>query len=77
MFFVPGSVFFAANLSAGVEAARCAMLAEFAYHACTAGLSGPLTQAFRVAEPRWVAALGVPLLSLALEFALHCPTCTR
>lgn len=66
-----GLVFLLVNLSAGLEAASGAMLAEFAYRASTAGFAGALTQAFRAAEPRWAAAVGIPLLSHVLEFSIH------
>jgi hypothetical protein len=66
-----GLVFLLVNLTAGWQAAAGAMLAEFAYRACTAGFSGALTQAFRMAQPRWAAAVGIPLVSHLLEFAIH------
>lgn len=70
-----GGIFFAANLSAGVRAATGAMLAEFAFRSATTGFYGALTQAFRRAEPAWLAAvtamLLLPLASHSLELLIH------
>ena len=70
-----GGLFFAANAGAGLDAALGAMYAEFAYRSLTAGFYGAITQQFRRAEPRWLAAsmvgAGVPLVSHAIEFAVH------
>jgi hypothetical protein len=69
------AIFFFANLTAGWRAASAAMLAEFAYRACTAGFYGALTQAFRRVQPSWKAMLAamflLPLVSHSLEFTLH------
>ncbi len=51
------------------------MLVEVAYRAATAGFFGALTQAFRIAEPRWLAGLvafaGIAAVSHAIEFGIH------
>lgn len=65
------AVFLGVNWSAGPEAATGAMMAEFAYRACTAGFAGALTQAFRNAKPQWVAAMTIPVWSHVLEFLIH------
>lgn len=70
-----GAIFFAANLGSGFNAALGAMCAEFAYRSITAGFYGAVTQRFRRAEPRWLAAtvvgVGVPLVSHTIEFTVH------
>jgi hypothetical protein len=70
-----GGLFFAVNAGAGLEAALGAMYAEFAYRSVTAGFYGAITQQFRRAAPRWLAAsvvgMGVPLVSHAIEFTVH------
>jgi hypothetical protein len=68
-------VFFLTNLSAGLEAATGALIAEFVYRAVTAGFYGALVQTFRLSEPRWAASLavmlGLPAFSHSLEFLVH------
>jgi hypothetical protein len=68
-------IFLFANLTAGWRAAAGAMTAEFVLRAITSGFYGSLTQAFRKAEPPWLAALTVliilPVVSHAFEFAIH------
>ncbi len=72
---IRAAIFFFANLTAGLEAASGAMLAEFAYRAIFAGFYGALTQAFRRAQPEWQANLTavilLPAVSHLLEFAVH------
>jgi hypothetical protein len=69
------AIVFFANLHTGLAPAVGAMNAEFAYRALTAGLYGALTQAFRAAEPKWLATvvvmLGVPIFSHTIEFTVH------
>ena len=64
-----------ANAGAGVDAALGAMYTEFLYRSVTAGFYGAITQQFRRAEPRWLAAFvvgaGIPLVSHAIEFTVH------
>ena len=68
-------IFLAVNLRAGWKAALGAMAAEFAYRSLAAGFCGALTQAFRGAEPAWMAGFAVaillPLLSHSLELLAH------
>ena len=70
-----GGLFFAANLSAGPDAARAALVTEFLLRATTAGFYGATTQAFRAAEPVWAATLTVslllPLMTHTVEFIVH------
>jgi hypothetical protein len=72
---IRATIFFFANLTAGLAAAGGAMAAEFAYRAVFAGFYGSLTQAFRRAQPAWkanlVAMVILPAVSHALEFAVH------
>jgi hypothetical protein len=69
------SLFFAANLSAGPDAAQAAFLTELAYRGVTAGFYGALTQAFRDARPAWAgmvaAMILLPGVSHLLEFVIH------
>ena len=68
-------IFLAVNLKAGWKAAVGAMAAEFAYRALASGFCGALTQAFRGAEPAWMAGLVVavllPLVSHSIELLVH------
>jgi hypothetical protein len=69
------AIFFFANLRAGWRAAAGAMLAELLYRGITAGFFGALTQAFRRAQPAWLAAtvaiVLVPLTSHSIELTVH------
>ena len=68
-------IFFSANLAAGWRAAVAAMFAELLYRGVSAGFFGALTQAFRQAQPAWLATATamvlLPLASHSLEFAIH------
>jgi len=68
-------LFFAANLSAGAEAARAAFLTELVFRCCTAGFYGAVTQAFRDAQPPLAGTLAAMLILPAsahlLEFVVH------
>ena len=70
-----GTIFFIANLGAGLGAAICAMGVEAALFATLAGFYGALAQAFRRAQPAWAAAMTVMILTPAvnhtLEYVLH------
>ena len=72
---VRGTIFFIANLGAGLGAAIGAMGVEAALFATLAGFYGALAQAFRRAHPAWAAALMVMILTPAvnhtLEYVLH------
>ena len=69
------AIFFFVNLRAGWRAAVAAMVTELLYRGLVAGFFGALTQAFRRAQPAWLAATAVmillPLASHALELAVH------
>jgi hypothetical protein len=69
------SLFFTANLSAGLDAAFAAMLTEFVFRGATAGFYGGLTQSFRHATPHWLASVAVmvllPVCTHTIEFFVH------
>jgi hypothetical protein len=69
------SLFFTANLSAGLDAAFAAMLTEFVFRGATAGFYGGLTQSFRHATPHWLASVTVmvllPICTHTTEFFVH------
>jgi hypothetical protein len=68
-------IFFVANLGAGLDAARAAMLTEFVFRALTAGFYGALTQNFRHATPRWLATVTalilLPVATHSIELLVH------
>ena len=70
-----GSLFFAANVHRGLDAALAALLTECVLRSITAGLFGAATQAFRRAQPSWAAtlcvSLALPALSHTVEFVVH------
>lgn len=72
---VRGSLFFAANLGSGLEAAVGAMLLESAFYITVAGFYGAIIGGFRRAQPVWTATLMVmllmPAINHSLEFLLH------
>ena len=72
---IRAAIFFAVNAAAGWRAAAGAFAAELAFRVSTSGFYGAITEAFTVVRPVWRAAVttmvGLPLLSHALEFALH------
>jgi hypothetical protein len=72
---IRGSIFFTANLAAGLGAATGAMLTEFAYRTFLSGAYGAVTQALRKARPPWAAALSaavvLPVCSHSVEFTVH------
>jgi hypothetical protein len=69
------SLFFTANLSAGLDAAFAAMLTEFVFRGATAGFYGGLTESFRRATPHWLASVAVmvllPICTHTVEFFVH------
>lgn len=70
-----GAIFLVTNLSAGWDAARAAMLAEFLYRALTAGFYGAISQQFRRVTPQWRGTIGamvlVPAFAHLIEFCIH------
>jgi hypothetical protein len=72
---IRGSIFFTANLSAGLDAAFGVLLTEFVFRTVTSGSYGSVIQAFRHAEPAWAAALTttivLPVCNHTLEFLVH------
>jgi hypothetical protein len=69
------SLFFSANLGAGLDAAYAAMLTEFVFRAVTSGFYGGLTESFRHATPHWLATIAVmvllPISTHVTEFLVH------
>lgn len=72
---IRAAIFFFANLTVGWRAASAAALVELLYRGPTAGVYGALTEAFRRADPPWLASVTVmfllPLLSHSLEATVH------
>jgi hypothetical protein len=72
---VRGTIFFVANLGAGLDEAIAAMAVEAALFATLAGFYGALAQSFRHARPAWAATMTVmilmPAVNHTLEYALH------
>jgi hypothetical protein len=72
---VRATIFLFTNLAAGWRSAVGAMAAEFVFRAVISGFYGSLIQAFRNAEPLWLATLTVmillPLAAHSLELAVH------
>jgi hypothetical protein len=72
---VRGTIFFIANLGAGLGAAIGAMGVEAALFATLAGFNGALVQTFRRAQPAWVATMMVmiliPAVNHTLEYFMH------
>jgi hypothetical protein len=72
---IRGAIFFATNYSAGLEAATGAAGAEFLYRLGASGFYGSLTQAFRRAQPVWLAnltaAILLPVLQHSIELGIH------
>lgn len=69
------SVFFAANISAGLPAAVAALCTELAFRGITSGFYGALTEAFCDVEPAWAAGITVmillPLANHSIELLVH------
>jgi hypothetical protein len=76
-----GTIFFCANLGAGLGAAIGAMALEAALFATLSGFYGALVQSFRRAQPAWAAALAVmvlmPAVNHTLEYLLHYASGTK
>lgn len=72
---VRSTLFFVANIGAGLPAARSAFLTELVFRATTAGFYGALTQAFRDVRPVWSGTLAgmivLPVTTHLLEFIVH------
>ena len=72
---VRGTIFFLANIGAGLGAAIGAMGVEAALFATLAGFYGAMAQAFRRARPAWAATITVmalmPTINHSLEYVLH------
>jgi hypothetical protein len=70
-----GGIFFAANVSAGRDAATAALLTDAVLRLTTAGFYGAATQAFRRVEPAWRAAAAtavlMPALAHGVELTVH------
>lgn len=76
-----GTIFFVANLGAGLGAAIGAMSVEAALFAALAGFYGAMAQAFRHAQPAWAATMTVmalvPVVNHTLEYLLHYASGTK
>ena len=72
---IRGALFFATNVTAGLQAASWALLLQFGYRAITSGFYGSFVQAMRYAQPRWLAGLvvGVGLSAVihSMELLVH------
>jgi hypothetical protein len=70
-----GTIFLAANMTAGIGAGFRALLIEACYRPAMSGWVSALTQAFRFAVPAWqanvVVAVVLPVLSHGVEFGIH------
>jgi hypothetical protein len=69
------SVFFAANISAGMHAALAALYTELVFRGVTSGFYGALTEGFCDVEPAWAAGITVmillPIVNHSVEFLVH------
>lgn len=76
-----GTLFFFANLGAGVSAALGAMSIESAFYITVAGFYGAATERFRRTRPAWLATLTImvlmPTINHTLEFLLHWASGTK
>jgi hypothetical protein len=72
---VRGSLFFATNAGAGLNAAFDAMVIESSFYATVAGFYGAMIEGFRKAQPAYAATLAVmvlmPTVNHTLELAVH------
>jgi hypothetical protein len=70
-----GLIFFTTNLPAGLPAACRALAVDVAFRVPLVGVYAAIIQAFRRATPAWAAttivAIGVPLVSHAIELGVH------
>lgn len=78
---VRGTIFFVANIGAGLGAAIGAMSVEAALFATLSGFYGAMAQSFRRAQPAWAATLVVmalvPVVNHTLEYLLHYASGTK
>jgi hypothetical protein len=72
---VRASIFFFANLVAGLHAAIGALLAELVLRTITSGFYGAVTEAFSEARPAWAALatamVVLPVINHSVEFLVH------
>jgi Na+/H+ antiporter NhaC len=72
---VRGTLFFGANLSAGLPAATAAFTTELSFRFAASGFFGAVTQAFRRAKPERTALITVvillPAITHSLELVVH------
>lgn len=72
---VRSTLFFVANIGAGLPAARSAFLTELIFRSTTAGFYGALTQAFRDVRPAWTGTAAgmilLPVTTHTLEYIVH------
>jgi hypothetical protein len=69
------TIFFAANISAGLPAALAALYTELVFRGVTSGFYGAITEAFCDVEPAWAAGVTVmillPILNHSVELLVH------
>lgn len=70
-----GSIYFFTHITLGWRAALSAMSVEFIYRTFHAGISSSIGQAFRLAEPAWLANICImimlPAYAHTVEYILH------
>lgn len=70
-----GSIYFFTHISLGLRAALGAMSVEFLFRVINSGASASVSQAFRKANPKWLATacimLLMPTYSHLIEYTLH------
>lgn len=70
-----GSIYFFTHISLGWRAALSAMSVEFVFRVFNSGATSSIGQAFRRAQPHWLASLivmiGFPAYAHVIEFFLH------
>jgi hypothetical protein len=70
-----GAIYFFTHISLGWRAALSAMSVEFLFRVFNSGAVSSIAQAFRRAQPHWLASMivmiGFPVYGHAVEFVLH------
>lgn len=70
-----GSIYFFTHISLGIRAALGAMSVEFLFRVVNSGASASVSQAFRKANPKWLATscimLLMPAYSHVIEYTIH------
>ena len=70
-----GSIYFFTHISLGIRAAMGAMSVEFMFRVLNSGFSASVSQAFRKAQPKWLATVCImvvmPAYGHTIEYTLH------